>query len=87
MALLSTMTDMAYFIHVFIEKVEKHTESMPTKTHDFILRMTESYPREFAELCIGTTYLNFKIHLCRQPIVKLSIIFREWTVKCPLLFV
>ena len=23
-----------------------HTESMPTHTHDFILRMTESYPRD-----------------------------------------
>ena len=46
MPLLNTMTDMAFIIHVFIEKVgKKHTESMPTNTYDFILHMTESYPR------------------------------------------
>ena len=43
MPLLKTMTDITYFIHVFIEKVEKkQTESMPTNTHDFILLMTKS---------------------------------------------
>ena len=47
----NTTTDMAYFIHVFIDKVEK-TESMPINTHDFILRMTESYPVTYVELFI-----------------------------------
>ena len=36
------MTYIAYFIHVFIEKVEKKTtESTPTHTNEFVLRMTE----------------------------------------------
>ena len=43
--LLNTMTYIISFIHVFIEKVEKNTESMPTHTNDFVLHMIESSPR------------------------------------------
>ena len=44
-------------------KVEsKHTESMPIHTHDFILRMTESYPRAFAGCVVdGATQSQFTV--------------------------
>ena len=67
------MTDMAYFIHVFIEKVEKRTESMPTNTHDLFLRMTESYPRvkDIAVYC----YIVVLIRYARGVNARLLLMF------------